>query len=42
MIIKNKNEHTQLAIILNNLQESVIIIHENKLDFANDTFLFKF
>ena len=42
LIIKNKNEHTQLAIILNNLRESVIIIHENNLNFANDTFLFKF
>lgn len=42
MIVKNKNEHNQLAIILDNMKESLIIIHEKKVDFANDTFLNKF
>ena len=42
MIVKNKNEHNQLAIILDNMKESLIIIHELRVDFANDTFLNKF
>ena len=38
----NKEQSKYLATILDNLQESIIILKDNQIDFANDTFLCKF
>lgn len=38
-IRKSQEQHQQLNLILDNLEESIMIIGKDKLDFVNDKFL---